>query len=127
MRRAGLAQLALSVSLFVLSACARVDTAPEPAPAAQAMRPPAAPVTRAAAMAPIPPLVTQAAHLPPPTAGAVRERYSVAVNDVPLRELLFGLARDASLELDVSGPLEGRVTLNAVEQPLSDILARATQ
>ena len=126
-RRAGAARLALSASLFVLGACARVDTAPEPAPATQAARPHAAPVTRVTTTAPIPPLVTQAAHLPPPSAGAVRERYSVVVNDVPVRELLFALARDASLELDVSGPLEGRVTLNAVEQPLSDILARVTR
>ena len=50
--------------------------------------------------------------------------YSVVVNDVDLQELLFALSRDASLNIDIAPDIEGTITLNAVDQTLSQILDR---
>jgi len=52
------------------------------------------------------------------------ETFTVVVIDVPVRELLFSLARDARLNIDVHPDISGRVTLNAVDQTLSRILQR---
>ncbi|MFK8067352.1 MAG: hypothetical protein AB8D52_03825 [Gammaproteobacteria bacterium] len=78
----------------------------------------------------IPKIVEQKAFLPPPLPQPVEqdlERYTVVVNDVPVKELLFALARDASLNIDVDSNIEGFVTLNAVEQTLPQILERISR
>lgn len=114
--------------LAALAACARTPpahVAQEPVANAAV---PAAPAMQAAAPATgIPEVVGQTSHLPLPAPAAIEERYTVVVNDVPTRELLFALGRDAGLDIDITGPVENRITLNAVEQPLSRILARIAQ
>ncbi|MBF0141958.1 MAG: type II and III secretion system protein [Magnetococcales bacterium] len=50
--------------------------------------------------------------------------YTVTVTDVPIREVLFALARDAELNIDVYPGIEGNITLNAVNQTLPRILDR---
>jgi len=50
--------------------------------------------------------------------------YSVVVNDVDLRELLFALSRDASLNIDIAPEITDTITLNAVDQTLPQILDR---
>lgn len=78
----------------------------------------------------IPQIVQQTAFLPPPLPQPQEqdlERYTVVVNDVPVKELLFALARDASLNIDVDSDIEGLVTLNAVEQTLPQILERISR
>lgn len=78
----------------------------------------------------IPAIVDQPAYLPPPLPQPEPqdlERYTVVVNDVPVKELLFALARDASLNIDVSSDISGLVTLNAVEQTLPQILERISR
>lgn len=78
----------------------------------------------------IPQIVQQTAFLPPPLPQPQEqdlERYTVVVNDVPVKELLFALARDASLNIDVDSDIEGLVTLNAVEQTLPQILERVSR
>lgn len=52
------------------------------------------------------------------------ETYTVVVKDVPAADLLFSLARDAGLDLDLQTTLDNRVTMNAVERPLPEILSR---
>ncbi|MBQ0719499.1 MAG: pilus (MSHA type) biogenesis protein MshL [Gammaproteobacteria bacterium] len=52
------------------------------------------------------------------------EVYSVVVNNVDLRELLFALSRDAELDVDIASDVSGTVTLNAVDQGLFQILDR---
>lgn len=69
------------------------------------------------------------AALPEPTPrpaepGDGGARYSVVVNDVPVDELLFSLARDADIEIDIRGDIEGTATLNAVDQTLPRLLER---
>lgn len=57
--------------------------------------------------------------------GAVRgARYSLQLRDVPVRELLFGLARDSGLGLDLHPGVDGRLSLSAHEQPLPVLLER---
>lgn len=72
----------------------------------------------------IPQPVRQTVLLPPPKPAAKTETYSVVVNDVPVRELLFALARDAKLNVDVHPGIEGNITLNAIDQSLPQLLTR---
>lgn len=72
----------------------------------------------------IPELVEQVPLLPEPTPTEPPERYTVVVNEVPVKELLFALARDARVNVDIHPEIEGVVTINAVEQTLPQILKR---
>lgn len=72
----------------------------------------------------LPPPVLQAAPLPKPKATPKQETYSVVVNQVPVRELLFSLARDAKINVDIHSGVEGNITLNALEQSLPQLLTR---
>lgn len=72
----------------------------------------------------IPKVVTQTPILPEPTPTSALEKYTVVVNEVPVKELLFALARDAELNVDIHPGIDGLVTLNAVDQTLPQILDR---
>jgi len=72
----------------------------------------------------IPSVVQQAPFIPPPSPVSDTERYTVVVNNVPVRELLFALARDAEINVDIDNGIEGAVTLNAIDQTLPQILSR---
>ncbi len=63
---------------------------------------------------------------PPPPARA-QETYSAVVTQVPVKELLFALARDAKINIDVENDVTGTVTLNAVDQTLAQILERISR
>ncbi len=52
------------------------------------------------------------------------EKFSVTVHRVPVRDLLFALARDAKIDIDIAPGIDGLVTLNAIEQALPALLAR---
>ena len=75
----------------------------------------------------IPPLVQQVAALPKPRAAAKTETYSVVVNNVKAQELLFALARDARINVDIHPGIQGLVTLNAIDQTLQQLLNRIAQ
>jgi len=72
----------------------------------------------------IPPPVTRPLAPPQPQPRHKTETYSVVVNQVPVRELLFALARDARVNVDIHPGIEGAVTLNAIDQTLPQLLAR---
>ncbi|MFZ5499004.1 MAG: type II secretion system protein GspD [Pseudomonadota bacterium] len=72
----------------------------------------------------IPPPVRQTLALPKPKPAAKTETYSVVVNNVRVQELLFALARDAKLNVDIHPGIEGTVTLNAIDQTLQQLLNR---
>ena len=55
---------------------------------------------------------------------AKTETYSVSVNNVPVQEILFALARDANLNIDIHQGISGAVTLNAIDQTLPQLLNR---
>lgn len=72
----------------------------------------------------IPKPVKPQTKLPPPKAGGKVQTYSVVVNEVPVKEILFALARESKLNVDIDPAIQGRVTLNAVDQTLPAILER---
>src|SRR5213075_1954024 len=72
----------------------------------------------------IPPPVQVTPMLPKPKPGTRPETYSVVVNNVRVQELLFALARDARLQIDIDPNLSGSVTLNAFDQTLPQLLSR---
>lgn len=78
----------------------------------------------AADTATIPAPVQQILALPKPKAAPKVETYSVVVNNVRAQELLFALARDAKLNVDIHPGIEGIVTLNAIDQTLQQLLTR---
>nr|MDP2192281.1 pilus (MSHA type) biogenesis protein MshL [Rhodoferax sp.] len=72
----------------------------------------------------IPPLSAGAPRLPEPRFVKPQETYSVVVNNVNAQTLLFALARDAKLNLDVHPGITGKVTLNALDQTIHELLDR---
>lgn len=78
----------------------------------------------AVVQAPIPKPVKAQTQLPPPKAIPKSQTYSVVVNEVPVKEILFALARESKLNIDIHPAIQGRATLNAVDQTLPSILER---
>lgn len=77
-----------------------------------------------AVLAPPPAPVKAAPALPPPKPGAPVPTYTVVVNDVPVKDLLFSIARDTQYNIDLHPGISGTVSLNAVQEPLPAILDR---
>jgi MSHA biogenesis protein MshL len=66
--------------------------------------------------------------LPPPPQARIDEvRYSITVKDVLVEDLLFAISRDTKVNIDVHPGIEGRVTLNAIDQTLRQILTRVAK
>ena len=69
-----------------------------------------------------------AAPLPPPPRPSVRqELYSVVMKNVSVQDLLFALARDAKLNVDIHPSISGSVTMNVRDQTLTEILDRVAR
>ena len=73
---------------------------------------------------PIPALARPIPVLAKPIASPKLETYSVVVSQLEVHDLLFALARDARINVDVSPGVHGLVTLNAINQTLPQILDR---
>jgi len=72
----------------------------------------------------IPAPVQIAPVLPPPRPAPPPETYTVVVTNVRAQDLLFALARDAKLNVDIHPGITGVVTLNAIDQTLPQLLTR---
>ncbi len=72
----------------------------------------------------IPKIISHQPYLPQPQAMADEPKYSIVVYDAPVREVLFAIARDSQLNVDIHPAINGRVTLNALDQTLPAILER---
>jgi general secretion pathway protein D len=72
----------------------------------------------------IPPLIQQHAFIPSPQLTPPQETFTVVVDNVPVDKLLFALARDANLNIDIHPNIKGSITLNAVNQTLTQLLER---
>lgn len=72
----------------------------------------------------IPAPVLASPVVPKPRPAAKTETYSVVVNNIKAQELLFALARDAKLNVDIHPGIQGTVTLNAIDQTLQQLLTR---
>lgn len=75
----------------------------------------------------IPQPVQQSIPLPRPRATGKTETYSVVVNNVKVQDLLFALARDAKLNVDIHPGIAGTVSLNAIDQTLPQLLSRISK
>jgi general secretion pathway protein D len=82
------------------------------------------PRTDTIAAAAIPETVDRGVILPPPKPVTKLETYSVVVSNVSAQEILFALARDAKINLDIHPGIQGTVTVNAIDQTLPQILDR---
>lgn len=71
--------------------------------------------------------VGQTVLLPSAPAPASDERLTVVVFDVPARELIFAIARDSDINVDIHPRIEGSVSLNAVDQTLVQLLDRISE
>lgn len=58
------------------------------------------------------------------TINRIEPLLNISVHDVPVNELLFALARDAKVNIDIGKGITGTVSLNAIDQTLSQILER---
>src|ERR1039457_45971 len=72
----------------------------------------------------IPQPIKDSVILPPPKPADKVATYSVVVANVPAQEILFALARDAKINLDIQSGIQGTVTVNAINQTLPQILTR---
>src|SRR5450755_1002616 len=72
----------------------------------------------------IPQPIKDSVLLPPPQPAGKVATYSVVVTNVPAQEILFALARDAKINLDIQSGIQGTVTVNAINQTLPQILTR---
>lgn len=128
--RSSIRHATASAALALAVACAplqprhppagHLEQAAAPPPSAPAPRPSQPPGTAA----PPPARAAASAPLPPEPAAAT---YSVAVHDLPVEQLLLAIGRDTGLELDLHPGLEGRITLNAIDQPLARLLERIAE
>ena len=75
----------------------------------------------------IPQAISQTTLLPVPVDRPPLETYTVVVSGVSAKDLLFSMARDAKINLDIHDDIEGTVTLNAIDQTLDQILERIAQ
>jgi len=74
----------------------------------------------------IPKPITQPT-LPAPKPTVKPQTYSIVVYDTPVKEVLFAIARDSKLNIDIHPAIQGNVTLNAVDQTLPAILDRLSK
>ncbi len=108
---------------LVLAACAHQSKV-KPSAGHIDGKPAASSVANNTQTAPIPRPVKNSPQLPPPKATTKAQTYSVVVNEVPVKEILFALARESKLNIDIHPAIQGRATLNAVDQTLPAILER---
>jgi MSHA biogenesis protein MshL len=73
------------------------------------------------------PPVTTSNFVPLPKPQVKVPTYSVVVNEVPVKELLFALSRDTRQNIDVHPSIQGLVSLNAIDETLPAILERVAQ
>ncbi|MDA8258921.1 MAG: pilus (MSHA type) biogenesis protein MshL [Betaproteobacteria bacterium] len=111
--------VALAAGLM-LTACSSIQ--PQP-PSAGHIRAEALPAPNADIPAP----VAATVMLARPKAAAKTESYSVSVRNIPVQDLLFALARDAKLNVDIHPGILGIVTINAIDQTLQQILTRISK
>jgi general secretion pathway protein D len=72
----------------------------------------------------IPPIVADS-MLEPLNDGLMSEaKYSLTVHDVPVRDLIFALARDAGIDVDIGNDIAGQISLIAQAQTLPALLRR---
>ncbi len=75
----------------------------------------------------IPAVVDQLPIVEAPKPTEKLQVFTVVATDLPANELLFALARDARLNLDIDPAISGNVSINAIDQTLPQILKRISR
>jgi len=75
----------------------------------------------------IPPIVEQVPVIAAPEPVEKLQTFTVVATDLPANELLFALARDARLNLDIDPSISDKVSINAIDQTLPQILKRISR
>ncbi len=75
----------------------------------------------------IPKPISITPSLPAPEPVKKEQTHTVIVSNVPVHELLFSLARDTQLNVDIAPDVTGNITINAVDQPLNALLDRIAE
>ncbi|MEW6690226.1 MAG: secretin N-terminal domain-containing protein, partial [Pseudomonadota bacterium] len=109
------AKISAAALALALAGCAQTPLKPSPAHIRAEQPQPEGTIPAPVQIAPV---------LPAPRAAPRAETYSVVVNNVRVQELLFALARDAKLNVDIHPGVTGSVTLNAIDQTLPQLLSR---
>lgn len=117
-------RITVLVTMMFLSSCSEIEPKPSEPSAAHIKLDDSTSTQNSAA---IPALVTPKPVLPEPSNAPDLDRYTVVVNEVPVKELLFALARDAKVNVDIAPDIEGTITINAVDQTLPQILDRISR
>ena len=110
-----------TLTALLLTACA--PSTLSGGPSAGHLRTEEVPKTQGA----IPQPIQQNLPLPKPKVTGKTETYSVVVNNIKIQDLLFALARDAKLNVDIHPGITGYVTLNAIDQTLPQLLSRISK
>jgi len=75
----------------------------------------------------IPPVISQLPVIAVPKPVEKLQTFTVVATNLPASELLFALARDARLNLDIDPVIDGNVSINAIDQTLPQILKRISR
>ncbi len=118
-------RILLLIALFTLSACSSMMAPDERMQAGGHLGAP--PPEASQSTLDIPPVVQQAPIIAAPEPAEPLQTFTVVATDLPADELLFALARDARLNLDIDPAIEGRVSINAIDQTLPQILRRISR
>ncbi|MGB7542633.1 MAG: secretin N-terminal domain-containing protein, partial [Burkholderiales bacterium] len=108
-------RVSTTACVLLLAACSQAPMRPSDTHIRTGAAPPAG-------TAPAPVQISTVLPKPKPTLRP--ETYSVVVNNVKVQELLFALARDAKLNIDIHPGIGGVITLNAIDQTLPQLLSR---
>jgi len=108
-------------AILIITSCGTSIQEPEPVEPTRHITQPDSPPSD------IPEIVRPLPVITEPVPEPELELYSVVVQNVSVRELLFAMARDANINVDVHPSISGSVSLNAIDQTLPQILDRISR
>ena len=120
-------KIVLLLALINLSACASLMEKDERMAVRDGNHLDGKPAVVEPAAADIPPVVLQVPIIAAPEPAEPMQTFTVVATNLPANELLFALARDARLNLDIDPSIDGRVSINAIDQTLPQILKRVSR
>ena len=120
-------KIVLLLALINLSACASLMEKDERMAVRDGNHLDGKPAVVEPAATDIPPVVLQVPIIAAPEPAEPMQTFTVVATNLPANELLFALARDARLNLDIDPSIDGRVSINAIDQTLPQILKRVSR
>lgn len=117
--------IVLLIALLALASCQTINPKDERMVATGHVNEPV-PVADPA-ISDIPPVVQQVPIIAAPEPVEKLQTFTVVATGVPANELLFALARDARLNLDIDPSISDSVSINAIDQTLPQILKRVAR